>query len=79
MDDTRRPTVGIHEDLFVVREAMAADRRRAATEHLAHVAGSNRPGSGARAWLGHRLMAAGSMLAGDRPAQRPSTSPDCPS
>lgn len=79
MGDTGRTDVRIHEDLFVVRGRMAADRGRAANEKLARVAGATWRGSGLRARLGHRLMAIGVLVAGDRPTGRPTSNPGRPS
>jgi hypothetical protein len=80
MDSTRRAATKEHNDLFVVRGRMAEDRTRAAEESLARVAshpsddpGGARVGAGARVWLGRRLVAAGTALAGDRPAPEPRT------
>jgi hypothetical protein len=80
MDSTRRGAIKEHGDLFVVHARMAEDRTRAAQESLARVAsdsngnvGDVRVGAGARVWLGRRLVAAGTALAGDRPAPEPRT------
>lgn len=79
MDSTGRAVVRTHEDLFIVGDRMAADRARAAAERLARVAGTTRRGVGLRAWLGHRLVAVGTIVAGDRPNGHPSSSPGRPS
>ena len=62
-----------NDDLFVVRTQMAADRARAANETLARAAAGARTGTGARAWLGRRLVVAGLALAGDRAASESTT------
>jgi hypothetical protein len=73
MDSTERVALTSNDDLFVVRTQMAADRTRAADETLARVAAGPRSGTGARAWLGRRLVGAGLALAGDGPAAEPTT------
>lgn len=75
MDSTGRAVVRTHEDLFIVRDRMAADRARATAERLARVAGATRRGAGPRVWLGHRLVAIGSIVAGDRPRGRAKNHP----
>ena len=79
LDSTGRTVVKTHEDLFIVRDRMAADRARAATERLARVAATTRRGSGLRVWLGHRLVAVGTFVAGDRPSGHPTVTPGRPS
>jgi hypothetical protein len=86
MDGTKNDGLTTDNDLFVVRSRMADDRTRAAAESLARIAG--RAGSddgdhggilGARAWLGRRLVAAGTVVAGDRagPEPNPTTGQPC--
>jgi hypothetical protein len=65
MDSTGRTTVIEHEDLFVVRARIAADVERARTENLARAARSDRRTGGPIVWLGHKMVAVGTVLAGD--------------
>lgn len=78
MDNTEWRVMQEHEDLFVVRARIAADRDRARVENLARSAGRAHPGSGPRAWLGHRLVAMGTFLVGEPPAQKPRPTPGRP-
>ena len=86
MDGTKNDGLTTDNDLFVVRTRMADDRTRAAAESLARVAGEARGDdgghggiSGARAWLGRRLVAAGTVVAGDGsgPKPNPTTGQPC--
>ena len=64
-----------HEDLFVVRARIAADRDQARVENLARNAGRAHSGSGPRAWLGRRLVEMGTFLAGEPTTKEPRPTP----
>ncbi|MGZ8502697.1 MAG: hypothetical protein ACXWW6_07580 [Candidatus Limnocylindrales bacterium] len=77
MDRREEATVHPDNDFFVVRERIAEGHARARAENLTHrvpaadpARGSGRLG-GARAWLGRRLVAVGTVVAGDPPATEP--------
>lgn len=78
MNHAEEAIVHPDDDFFVVRQRIAEDLARARAENLTHTAdraadparGSGRPG-GALAWLGRRLVAVGTVLAGDPPAAEP--------
>jgi hypothetical protein len=78
VDNTERREIREHEDLFVVRTRNAADRDQARVENLARSAGRAHPGSGPRAWLGHRLVEMGTFLAGEPAAKEPRPTPGRP-
>ena len=78
MDNTGRRVMKEHEDLFVVRARIAEDHDRARVENLARGARPDAPGSGPRAWLGHRLVEMGTLLAGDPPVKEPRATPGRP-
>jgi hypothetical protein len=74
MGDTGRPAVKEQDDLFVIRARIAGDLEQVQTENLARAARAVRRVSGPRAWLGHKMVAVGTILAGDPvPDRAPST------
>jgi hypothetical protein len=78
MSNTEWRVMQEHEDLFVVRARIAADRDRARVENLARRAGRAHSGSGPRAWLGRRLVDMGTLLAGDPAPKEPRPTPGRP-
>ena len=78
MSNTEWRVMQEHEDLFVVRARIAADRDRARAENLARRAGRALPGSGPRAWLGRRLVDMGTFLAGEPAPKGPRPTPGRP-
>jgi hypothetical protein len=74
MYDSGRTAVKEPEDLFVIRARIAEDLEQARTENLARATRSDRRTGGPRVWLGHKMVAVGTVLAGDAGVgQAPST------